>query len=72
MNNDINNCQIKIIYEFLSNTHVQTETIIDKNCIGKILFYPDLQNWDTIKNYTYREYLHKQLEMYNFTQEESE
>jgi transposase-like protein len=72
VNNDINNCQIKIIYEFSSNTHVQTETITDKNCIGKILFYPDLQNWDTIKNYTYREYLHKQLEMYNFTQEKSE
>lgn len=49
-----------------------TLTNVDNQCIGKSLFYPDLQNWDTIKHYTYREYLHKQLEMYNFVQEESE
>ena len=53
------------------NLNSRTITIPDNQCIGKILFYPDLQNWNTIKNYTYREYLHKQLEMYNFTQEES-
>ena len=34
--------------------------------ISNILFYPDLEKWSNIKNMTYREYLHKQLEMYNF------
>lgn len=34
--------------------------------ISNILFDPDFVNWKDIKNMTYREYLHKQLEMYNF------
>lgn len=51
--------------------HRQIEMLKDE-CVGKILFYPDLQNWEHIKNYTYREYLHKQLEMYNFVQEKEE
>lgn len=67
----------KISIKYHSNSNLTywdstTLTNTDIKCIGKILFSPDLQNWDTIKNYTYREYLHKQLEMYNFTQDESE
>jgi hypothetical protein len=30
------------------------------------LFEPDLRNWEEIKEMTYREYIYKQLEMYNF------
>lgn len=44
----------------------------ETECVDEILFYPDLKNWEKIKNYTYREYLHKQLEMYNFMKEEKE
>ncbi len=40
--------------------------------ISNILFAPDLFNWDTIKTMTYREYIHKQLEMYNFFNVETE
>lgn len=50
----------------------RTVNMTKTECIEKILFYPDLQNWEKIKNYTYREYLHKQLEMYNFVQEKEE
>lgn len=34
--------------------------------ISNILFEPDFLKWEDIKNITYREFLHKQLEMYNF------
>jgi hypothetical protein len=34
--------------------------------ISNILFDADLLKWDRIRYMTYREYLHKQLEMYNF------
>ena len=34
---------------------------------GNLLFAPDLKKWEKIKNYTYGEYIHKQLENYNFT-----
>ncbi len=37
--------------------------------VNTSLFYQDLQHWDDIKDYTYREYLHKNLEMYNFVQD---
>ena len=33
---------------------------------GNVLFYPDLLKWEEIFMYTYREYIHKQLENYNF------
>jgi len=33
---------------------------------GNLLFYPDLIKWEEISTYTYREYIHKQLENYNF------
>lgn len=33
---------------------------------GNIIFDKDLEKWEEIKNMTYRQYLHKQLEMYNF------
>ncbi len=46
--------------------------ITETDCVGRILFYPDLKNWENIKNYTWREYLHKQLEMYNFMKEKKE
>lgn len=70
---DVNDHKVTITYYKENNfTSSMEDTITEEGCIGNILFYPDLQNWDTIKNYTYREYLHKQLEMYNFTQDESE
>lgn len=34
--------------------------------ISDILYSCDLLKWDDIKNMTYREYIYKQLEMYNF------
>ena len=34
--------------------------------LSNVLFFHDLKVWDDIKNMTYREYIHKQLEMYNF------
>ena len=40
--------------------------------ISNILFAPDFFNWDAIKTMTYREYIHKQLEMYNFFNIETE
>lgn len=40
--------------------------------ISNILFEPDIFNWESIKNMTYREYIHKQLEMYNFFNVETE
>lgn len=49
--------------------HTCSLSISNSESVDKILFYPDLQNWDNIKNYTYREYLYKQLEMYNFAEE---
>lgn len=70
---DVNDHKVTITYYKENNfTSSMEDTITEEGCIGNILFYPDLQNWDTIKNYTYREYLYKQLEMYNFTQDESE
>lgn len=38
---------------------------------GNILFYPDLVKWEEICTYTYREYIHKQLENYNFMDAEN-
>ena len=40
--------------------------------LSNVLFFHDLKVWDDIKNMTYREYIHKQLEMYNFFNAESE
>lgn len=40
--------------------------------LSNVLFFYDLKVWDDIKNMTYREYIHKQLEMYNFFNAESE
>ena len=34
--------------------------------MGNVIFYPDLRRWKVIKHRTYREHLHKQLEMFNF------
>ncbi len=36
------------------------------NSMGNILFDQDILKWEDIKKMTYREYLHKQLENYNF------
>ena len=33
---------------------------------NNMLFAPDLENWEQIKKYTYGEYIHRQLENYNF------
>ncbi|MBQ7975665.1 MAG: hypothetical protein IJ300_08280, partial [Clostridia bacterium] len=41
-------------------------SIFINTSLDNILFYPDIIKWDEIKHMTYREYLHKQLEMYNF------
>lgn len=40
--------------------------------LSNVLFFYDLKVWDDIKNMTYREYIHKQLEMYNFFNAETE
>lgn len=40
--------------------------------VSNILFSSDFTKWDDIKNMTYREYLHKRLEMYNFFNVETE
>ena len=40
--------------------------------LSNVLFFYDLKVWDDIKNMTYREYIHKQLEMYNFFNVETE
>lgn len=37
---------------------------------GNILFDQDIRKWEDIKNMKYREYLHKQLENYNFISSE--
>ena len=42
-------------------------TAMDQNTNwGRVLFEPDIKRWYEIKQYTYREYIHKQLENYNF------
>lgn len=46
--------------------------IIPKTSWGDILFYSDLKKWSDICIYTYREYIHKQLENYNFVNTESD
>lgn len=38
-------------------------------CFGNIIFYPDLLNWEKIKHLSYREYIHQQLESFNFIDE---
>lgn len=50
----------------LSYNDFSTIRMDDISIWGNILFYPDLKNWDEICTYTYREYIHKQLENYNF------
>lgn len=39
---------------------------------NNVLFFYDMKAWETIKTMTYREYIHKQLEMYNFFNKETE
>lgn len=51
---------------FRFNNDYKYGTIGDNTNWGKILFAPDLLKWNEISNYTYREYIHKQLENYNF------
>lgn len=63
------NVEIKYKTE-LNSWNIGNLGMSDDECIDKMLFYPDLEKWEQIKDYTYREYLHKQLEMYNFTKEE--
>lgn len=43
-----------------------TRSITSLGSLNNILFWPDIENWEEIKNFTFREYLHKQLEMYGF------
>lgn len=68
--------------------HISVETVRNGRIIGKgsyqsysmddythwgnILFYPDLLRWEEISMYTYRDYIHKQLENYNFFNLENE
>lgn len=35
-----------------------------------ILFNPDLQHWEKIKDLTYKQFLHQKLEMYSFINED--
>ncbi|MCH5210717.1 MAG: hypothetical protein J1F01_07115 [Oscillospiraceae bacterium] len=67
-----NNIRIKYLTGDFYSWRITNLEMSENESVDKILFYPDLQNWESIKNYTYREYLHKQLEMYNFVQEEKE
>lgn len=68
------NDRLEVKYKCSDNGYKYWESMqiamLKDECVGEILFYPDMQNWENIKNYTYREYLHKQLEMYNFVQNE--
>ena len=48
------------------------KNIQERLSLDNILFYPDMIKWNNIKHMTYREYLHKQLEMYNFVDVEKE
>lgn len=41
-------------------------SITSLGSLNNILFWPDIEKWEEIKNFTFREYLHKQLEMYGF------
>ena len=45
----------------------QNRTRNVKKSFGNIIFDRDLDKWEKIKNLSYRGYLHKQLEMYNFS-----
>ena len=68
-----NKFKIEVLFPSSSewSSNIQDINISDTN-INNILFYPDLQKWDDIKNMRYREYIHKQLEMYNFFNVETE
>lgn len=58
---------IKIIFHPKESQFANYQAInISDGIISNILFAPELIKWDNIKHMTYREYLHKQLEMYNF------
>lgn len=49
----------------LNSNHIK-RNINSFDSLNHILFKPDLMNWENIKNLTFKEYLHKQLEMYGF------
>lgn len=51
-----------------SGSMMKTSMEIDPGTnYGNLLFGPDFKEWEKIKDYTYGEYIHKQLENYNFT-----
>lgn len=59
---------LKVVYEFDANRRrVQHALQLDdRGSFNNILFIPDLQKWDRIKQLTPIEYLYNQLEMFNF------
>lgn len=64
---------LQVAYSYNGSWHASSQLI---NVLGRslsnVLFFYDLKVWDDIKNMTYREYIHKQLEMYNFFNVETE
>lgn len=65
----------KIFYYPLHNSFDLYSLKMEKECftsLDNILFLPDLEKWNNIKKLTFREYLHKQLEMYGFPDLEEE
>lgn len=58
---------LKVIFSSADSVYMDPYLLnITNEAISGILFRPDLIKWEKIKDMTYREYLYKQLEMYNF------
>lgn len=59
-----------LIIRFLSEPGKVAFQILSNECNdfswGRVIFYEDLVNWETIKELTLSEYIYSQLEMFNF------
>lgn len=64
---------LRVAY-FHNNSWYESSQLVSVlgHSLSNVLFFHDLKIWDNIKNMTYREYIHKQLEMYNFFNIETE
>jgi len=60
--------QVRVLYEFQTSEGKAQRTIQigNERSLNNILFIPDLQKWDRIKQLTPMEYFRCQLEMFNF------
>ena len=56
----------KVIFGKSSSMMKTSMNIVPETNYGNLLFKPDFKVWKEIKDYTYGEYIHKQLENYNF------